>query len=251
GQSALHGTFLWQQVDTVIKLKQNWRAKDDILFVEMLNRICMGRARKVASSTRQLSNYDVLKSQRLSKLKESSPEEFCSFKDAPVIMMKKVLRDVINKSKVCSFTHESNQQYKVSSAQDRIAGVDITPQQQRRMWKMGSTDTNDVIGELPLIPGISVMITENAATSCKIMNGSRGTLKSVTYKLNGGHRYAVCALVNIPESTLHVPGLDNGVVPILPVITSYKFATGEKMINIRHTQLPILPRWAFTDLRYR
>ncbi|KAG1811911.1 hypothetical protein EV424DRAFT_1275663, partial [Suillus variegatus] len=27
GQSALHGAFLWRQVDTVVELKQNWRAK--------------------------------------------------------------------------------------------------------------------------------------------------------------------------------------------------------------------------------
>ncbi|KAG1732742.1 hypothetical protein EDB19DRAFT_1575135, partial [Suillus lakei] len=160
-----------------------------------------------------------------------------------------VLRDAINESKAHSFANESNQRYEVYCARDRIAGVDVTPQQQRRLWKMASTYTNDTIGELPLIPGMPVMITKNAATSCKIVNGSRGTLKSITYEVNDKDRYAVCALVHIPESTLHVPGLDKGVVPILPVTTSYKFPTGVKTINIRCTQLPILPGWAFTDFK--
>ncbi|KAG1886350.1 uncharacterized protein F5891DRAFT_968733, partial [Suillus fuscotomentosus] len=29
GQSALHGAFLWRQVDTVVELKQNLHAKND------------------------------------------------------------------------------------------------------------------------------------------------------------------------------------------------------------------------------
>ncbi|KAG2145271.1 hypothetical protein DEU56DRAFT_732276 [Suillus clintonianus] len=117
------------------------------------------------------------------------------------------------------------------------------------MWKIASTYTNDAIGELPLIPGMPVMITENVATSCKIVNGSKGILQSVTYEVINGNWYAACALVNIPESAMHIPGLESGVVPILPVITSYKYSTGVKTINIRRTQLPILPAWAFTDYK--
>jgi hypothetical protein len=95
-----------------------------------------------------------------------------------------------------------------------------------------------------------VMITENAATSYKIVNGSRDTLKSIIYeKDTKGFRYAACALVEVPGSVLAVPGLDAGVVPILPVTTSFKFTFGETSVNIRRTQLLILPGWAFTDFK--
>ncbi|KAG1880086.1 hypothetical protein F4604DRAFT_1879937 [Suillus subluteus] len=241
GQTALHGAFLWRQVDTVIELKQNWRAKDDAAFVDMLNRIRVGKTRRVASTGEQPSDYDVLKSRLLSELKQSSPEEFIVFNNAPVVVTKK--------AKARSFAKASEQQYKVYCARDIIAGKTVIPHQQRQMWKIQSSCTNDALSELPLIPGMPVMITENPVTSCKIVNGSKGILKSVTYKVDGGCCYAVCALVNIPDSALHVPDLELGVVPILPVTNSFRYATGDKTISIRRTQLPILPGWAFTDFK--
>lgn len=249
GQSALHGAFLWRQVDTVVELKQNWRAKDDASFVDMLNRIRIGKARKVALSAGQPSDYDALKSRLLSELKRVAPCEFEVFQDAPVIVTKKVLRDAINESKARSFAQISNQQYEVYCVRDKIAGQNVAFQQQKRMWKIQSSCTNDALGELPLIPGMPVMITENVATSCKIVNGSKGILKSIIYELDGGHRYAACTLVNIPESALHVPDLERGVVPVLPATNSFRYPIGEKTINIRRTQLPILPGWAFTDFK--
>ncbi|KAG1877461.1 hypothetical protein F4604DRAFT_1880413 [Suillus subluteus] len=190
GQTALHGAFLWRQVDTVIELKQNWRAKDDAPFVDMLNRIHVGKARK--ATTRELSDYDTLKSRLLSELNP----------------------------------------YEVYCARDKIGGKKDNLQQQKCMWKIQSLCTNDALGELPLIPGMPVMITENAATSCKIVNGSKGILKSITY-----------------ESALHVPDLDRGMVPILAVTNSFRYPTGEKTISIRRTQLPIVPGWAFTGFK--
>ncbi|KAG0701019.1 hypothetical protein DFH29DRAFT_929327 [Suillus ampliporus] len=104
---------------------------------------------------------------------------------------------------------------------------------------MQTSNTNNAIGKLPLIPEMLVMITENAATSCKIVNGSKGILKSVTYDIDeDGNRYAVCVLVDIPESTLQIPGLNNGVIPIFPVINSFSMPLAEKTVNVRRTQLP-------------
>ncbi|KAG2081811.1 uncharacterized protein F5147DRAFT_534846, partial [Suillus discolor] len=39
------------------------------------------------------------------------------------------------------------------------------------------------------------------------------------------------------------------VVPVLPVTNSFRYPTGEKIINIQCTQLPIVPGWAFTDFK--
>jgi len=159
------------------------------------------------------------------------------------------LRDAINESKARSFTQNSRQQYEVYYARDKIAGKNVTPDQQKQMWKIQSSCTNDALGELPLIPGMPVKITKNAATSCKIVNGSKGVLKSVTYEVDKGYQYAACALVNIPDSALQVPDLESGVVPILPVMNSFRYSTGEKMVSIRRKQLPIMPGWAFTDFK--
>jgi hypothetical protein len=60
---------------------------------------------------------------------------------------------------------------------------------------------------------------------------------------------AVCALVHIPESALFVPSLEGEVVPILLVTSSFAFPTNAKKIQVRCTQLPLLPGWACTDFK--
>jgi ATP-dependent DNA helicase PIF1 len=250
GQTALHGAFLWRQVDVVVELKQNWRAKDDAVFVDMLSRIRLGKVRKMAVDRQNLSDYDLLKTRLLTEIKNKLPEQFDSFKDAPIVVTRKYLRDAINETKARAFAVQTGQEYFVYHAKDRIGGKALEMNQQRRLWKLQTTNTNDSLGRLPLIPGMPIMITENAATSCKIVNGSRGTLQSITFDLDeDGNRFPVCALVHIKDSTLYVPGLDEGVIPILPITGSFPFPMGEKKVNVRRTQLPILPGWAFTDFK--
>ncbi|KAG1793650.1 uncharacterized protein HD556DRAFT_1432206 [Suillus plorans] len=204
GQSSLHGAFLWRQVDTIVELKQNWRARDDAAFVDFSIKTC-------------------------------SQAEFEGFKDAPIVVTRKFLWDALNDAKACNFAVKSHQKFEVYHVHDKIKGKYATMAQQRK---------------LPLIPGMPVMITENTATSYHIVNGSRGILKSVTYDVDAGQiKFAVCALVDIPNSALSVPGLAPGVVPILPITSSFVFATSENKFNVRRTQLPILPGWAFTDFK--
>ncbi|KAG2738980.1 hypothetical protein P692DRAFT_201730298 [Suillus brevipes Sb2] len=250
GQTALHGAFLWRQVDVVVELKQNWRAKDDEAFIEMLNRIRLGKVRKIALDDDHPTDYNTLKARILSQLKITSPTQFDEFKEAPIVVTRKYLRDAINETKAKAFATQTCQQYIMYHARDKIGGKVLTVPQQRRLWKLQSSHTNDSLGRLPLVPGMPVMITENAATSCKIVNGSRGILKSITYEVDETNtRFPVCALVELENSTLQVPGLPNSVVPILPITGSFPFRTAEKIVNVRRTQLPILPGWAFTDFK--
>ena len=44
GQTALHGASLWRQVDQVVVLKTNFRARFDPEYVNLLARIHIGRA---------------------------------------------------------------------------------------------------------------------------------------------------------------------------------------------------------------
>lgn len=103
GQSALRGAFLWWQVDTVVELKQNWCAKNDAMFVDLLNCICVGKAKKYPDHSNDLSNYDLLKTCLLSVMKKNLPTDFASFKDAPIVVPRKFLRDALNDSKARSY----------------------------------------------------------------------------------------------------------------------------------------------------
>ncbi|KAG1828293.1 hypothetical protein EV424DRAFT_1300315, partial [Suillus variegatus] len=80
GQTALHGAFLWHQVDTVVELKKNWRAHEDAMFVALLERVRKG-----------------------------APEEFQKFRDAPIVVTRKSLRDALNESKARQFALNTNQ----------------------------------------------------------------------------------------------------------------------------------------------
>ncbi|KAG1884142.1 hypothetical protein F4604DRAFT_1575203 [Suillus subluteus] len=62
GQSALHGAFLWRQIDTVVELKQNWRAKNDTPFVNLLNCIRIGKAKTCTTQANEQNDYDILNS---------------------------------------------------------------------------------------------------------------------------------------------------------------------------------------------
>lgn len=94
------------------------------------------------------------------------------------------------------------------------------------------------------------MITENAATSYKIVNGSKGTLKSLKYESDeAGHRFAACAFVEVPGSALSIEGLDTLMVPVFPSAISFSYFAKGKKFTVRRTQLPLLPAWAFTDFK--
>jgi len=99
-------------------------------------------------------------------------------------------------------------------------------------WQVRSTITNDNLGCLPLVPGMRVMITDNAAITAKVVNGSQGILQDVKSEIDEqGHKCAVCAYVHILVSPLQAPGLDYEVVPILPVRSHFVYAAGESVVN--------------------
>ncbi|KAG1726070.1 uncharacterized protein EDB91DRAFT_1239688 [Suillus paluster] len=129
-QTALHGAFLWQQVGKVVELKQNWHAKEDPVFVAMLECIRKGHARRIASDDGT----------------QHSPDEFADFCN--------LLRDV-------QYAIQTTQPFFMYHAQDEVSGKAATAEQQERLWQVTMTDCHDALG-------MPVMITENTATSCKV-----------------------------------------------------------------------------------
>ena len=103
-------------------------------------------------------------------------------------------------------------------------------------------------------------IIDNAAVSARIVNGSEGTLRDITYDTDSnGLRFAVCAYVHIPGCGLQISGLGFEVVPILLIKMAFVYAprhvTSEASVgesgkcNIVRSQLPLLPAYAFIDYK--
>ena len=58
--------------------------------------------------------------------------------------------------------------------------------------------SGDHIRLLPLVPGMKVTITDNAAVSARIVSGSEGILQDITYNMDSnGSWFAVCVLTFI------------------------------------------------------
>ncbi|KAH7925866.1 hypothetical protein BV22DRAFT_1104665 [Leucogyrophana mollusca] len=147
------------------------------------------------------------------------------------------------------FAVESSQKMHLYRALNKYNRLPLKGQEKDRMWRVRSTLTKDRLGLLPLVPGMPVMITENTASTCKIVNGSEGILREIKYTEDEeGRRYAACAYVEVPGCCLSVPGLEPKLVPLFPMQKSFLYKLpGKPSFSISRTQLPLLPGWSFTD----
>ncbi|KZV98822.1 hypothetical protein EXIGLDRAFT_606668, partial [Exidia glandulosa HHB12029] len=78
---------------------------------------------------------------------------------------------------------------------------------------------------LPLVPGMPVIVTQNFAVSSGVVNGSRGTLKSIRYTVDEqGRRHATSCTVLIANSTqTRFCEFETHVFPILEETADVKF----------------------------
>jgi len=112
GQELLNGAFLWCQLNKVIELRQNLRAKGDKQFINLLSRIRSGNAwngvdklTMVQTGTGKIyvSDYQVLLGRCLQTLTRDKYEIAHKFKDVPIVVGEKTLRDSLNNKIVQNF----------------------------------------------------------------------------------------------------------------------------------------------------
>ncbi|EGO18499.1 hypothetical protein SERLADRAFT_481063 [Serpula lacrymans var. lacrymans S7.9] len=133
---------------------------------------------------------------------------------------------------------------------------------QQFIWDhIGASITHDSLGKIPLILGMRVMVTENVATFCNVVNGAEGILQDIKFSVDEQNcRYTECAYVKIEGANLQSPSLPIDVVPILPSPTRFTYSpkitaeehashTSAKSCNIVRTQLPLLPAYAYTNYK--
>lgn len=260
GQGALHGACLWRQINTVVELKMNWRAKKDPEFVNLLARVRAGIAwdglnpmtKEQVGDGRNydLSDYKVICGRQIQLLKAQDRSALEEFMDAPIIVNEKVNRDALNLRAVKNFAANSRQDLFMYHSRDRYRRCALEGDDRSRMWRMPSRITKDSLGMLPLVPGMRVMVTENVATSSGVANGAEGVLKEIKFESDeDGNRYAACAYVHIPGCKLQAPGLPPEIVPIMPSLTTFTYKAGDLKFAVSRTQLPLLPAYAYTDYK--
>jgi hypothetical protein len=253
GQDMLYGTYLWRQVTHVIELQKNMRQSGDQMYASLLNRVRMGHATSRFShlSSGGPSDVEIIANRELGILKGTC-QDLSQFKDAPVIVGTKAIRDAINRVKVVEYAQATRQELFEYCSKDRISMVDLSGELRQRAWRIRSSVSKDSMGKIPMVPGMKVMVTENIAIQNKIVNGSEGTLHSMKYKTDDdGNRYLLAAYIHVPGSALQSPGCPLDVVPILPVRTGFTYQKDKysPTFYISRLQVPLVPAYCYTDYK--
>lgn len=218
-------------VEKVVILKKNWRAKEDPRYINLLHRIRQGIAwdgRKPMTDVQRgngdnykNSDFRTLQSRRLHAMNVADRDEF---KDAPMIVGTKVIRDILNRELTKNFAHRTGVEMHDYHSIDKFRKAPLEMKHQARLWNVRASLTKDALGRIPMAPGMKVMITENVAIKAHVVNGAEGTLTDIKYTVDSqGRHYAKCAYVHIPGSNIRAPGLAPDIVPIMPVSTSFGY----------------------------
>ncbi len=260
GQKAVYGAYLWCSITDVIQLKQNLRSRGDGKYINLLNRIRLGKAYRATKphtkdeigdgNNYAMSDYTILNSRTLSQLSKNEPQTLKRMHNAPIIVAEKCIRDAFNNELVASYARQTEQEIHFYHSKDYHKRERVPTHLRNILWKLGANVTKDRLGVIPLVPGMKVMITENLAMPHKIVNGCEGTLYSLYYNSDElGHRYPVCANVLVPGCGISAPGLPNDVVPIRPTRDSFAYDNCGRHFSISREQLPLLPAYAYVDYK--
>jgi len=94
----------------------------------------------------------------------------------PLTVGKKVLCDALNIKIVQNFTSKTKQPLQLYHADDHYCGNPSKSTLRKRNLRAPSNLTNDSLGILPLVSGMKVIVTDNAAICGGIVNGCQGIL---------------------------------------------------------------------------
>ena len=252
GISALMGVYLWRRVKTVVLLKLNQRQSQDNVYAELLSRVRRGEARTI-STLANSTDYAVLKTRYADRVTSIDPASLSAFRDAPIIVGRKRLRDLLNLRIMGHHARALTAEVHLYNARDRITGHDISDEERQILWKLSSTVTHDSLGKIPLFPGMKVMVQENLAFSNRVVNGSEGTVKDIIFEEEDGVRYPVVVYVHIPGAGNICSNAVDDIVPIFPEWTSFvwvrKINGVPDQVSVSRLQVPLLPAYAYTDYK--
>ena len=248
--SALMGVQLWRRVNKVVLLKKNQRHAGDKVYTDILSRIRSGQANARDSQTSP-SDFNLLRDRYADRL-ETNTTEMPHFSDAPIIVGRRKLRDLLNLRIMGHHARSIHADIHLYHAKDNIAGQRAPSDERSHLWTQSSTTTNDSLGRLPLFPGMKVMVQENLAFTKHVVNGTEGIVKDIIYE-EDGKRYPAVIYVHTPGSGRICSNADDDVVPIFPELTSFVWSLRVNCeidkVSLSRLQLPLLPSYAYTDYK--
>lgn len=148
--------------------------------------------------------------------------------------------------------------------------VSIKDRTSGRNSQTGKRDKGGLPDEIHLAIGLKVMVTLNVKTDIDVTNGARGIIVGIKLAPNEHPIDNAAPIVRLTQLPAYIlvkldrtranilPGLPEGVIPIVPASKSYSLTMSvvqndghiERVKRtIRRLQFPITPAYAFTDYR--
>ncbi|PPQ71220.1 hypothetical protein CVT26_010999 [Gymnopilus dilepis] len=252
GISAMNGAFLWRQVHVAVELVRNQRQSEDPVYASFLARLRLGQCDAKPPPGQDLNDLDYLRTRLMENL-ASNAGLMAEFKDAPIIVGSKALRDLLTAKLVRYHARRNRTELMVFHSKDYVSKKLTVGDIRRRLWRLPSSVNKEAFGRLPLFIGMKVMVTENLAFDNGIVNGSEGVVQDIKYDEDDqGIKYARVAYVLFPGCGVRMDGLEDDVVPIFPVTTRIEHSNLQSLAGSKsfsRSQLPLVPAYVYTDFK--
>ena len=243
-QKKVMGKLLWLSVDTVVELKENMRQSGSAnkRFVALLARLRKGQCTD--------DDYTLLKT-RLINSSNNPTNRDEQWRYAPIIVSDNAAKDALNEKMAATYANSTGQTLHWYHSIDRIQSRELTDQNVlQKLEDLPTSLTGQRLRRIPLVLGMPVMVMQNFDVEAGVVNGSKGFIHRIRYKLNAqGERTLTSCVVKMPDSDdAPLPELSPHEIPILQDTTSFTIQNpyNNEKISIQRTQVPIVPAFAMT-----
>jgi hypothetical protein len=247
------GRLTWKKITDVVILKEQQRMKTDLEFAQSVNRLRIGQC---TQTDVHLFNSRAIKT-------PVNPKGInmitSGMHEAIPIVPTNYERYRINTLKAAASVKEVNDLV-LCSAFDEVIGYKMSANARRQLLESDMSSESRT-GALPssmlLYEGMPIILRhKNLYTDLGIVNGARGILRKLVVKeSNDGYTHAHVAIIEFPDSRVHLEGLPPKYFPIYPTKWSFKAKINLDEDNpnsqielhtIIRTQFPFEPAFAIT-----
>ncbi|KAF5328905.1 hypothetical protein D9611_014252 [Ephemerocybe angulata] len=257
GLDSIAGAYLWRQVNQVVLLSKAKRHENDPVLATILDKIRNNKCMESDGSpaiVQGLSVIDHLRQRDIAHVYAHAQHTLESFRDAPVIVGTKRIRDEVNATMLVAHAQRLRQEIHVCCSTDFVQTKPVQGPATAILWNISSRTTKDAFGLLPIFIGMKVMITENISLGLKVVNGSEGVVTGFRFTNMGSIKTLEVVYVEIDckKNDIQVPGLGKGIAAIFPTSTSISYTVkinGSISKTFRRKQVPIVPAYSYTHYK--
>ncbi|KAJ3570418.1 hypothetical protein NP233_g4408 [Leucocoprinus birnbaumii] len=266
-QENMLGKFFWQQVTTVVILKENMRQRVQSVNDEKLQ-LTLGNMRYGRCTT---ENLTFLRSRIAHRLSQSTHLLQHGFRNTSVITRFNKCKDHFNKRGTDRFAQDTQQEVDWMYSDDKISGQsnttlltnktrhgrlvvkprNININVQEYLWNTMPSNMDHIPGKIGLCVGLPVMIRHNVATELCMTKGQEATVVNWTSKMGPRGKKVIDTVyleLSRPPKSVQVAGLPPNIVPLTPIGSTISCnMPGNKIMTIRRHQVPMLPNFSMTD----